>query len=113
MHATLLDAHISTLAPTASLASLAAMGTDVTTELAAAQITTARELAGEILHDLPVPWSFTVPSGDAAIELARLAADNSADILVVGRSSSWLHRLAGSTPARLLRRARCPVTVVP
>ncbi|MFF7941522.1 universal stress protein [Nocardia gamkensis] len=113
MHATVLVAHISTLAGSAYLTSLAPMGVDVTAELAADQITAARELAAEILHDLPMPWWFTVRCGDAAIELARLAEDNNADSLVVGRSNTWVHRLTGSTAARLLRRARCPVTVVP
>ncbi|MDN2496177.1 universal stress protein [Nocardia nova] len=113
MHATVLVAHISTLGNTAYLTSLAPTGAEVTAELAADRITAARELAAEILGALPVPWSFTVRCGDAAVELARLAADNSADFLVVGRSSSRLHRLTGSTAARLLRRARCPVTVVP
>ena len=70
-------------------------------------------MAADILHDIPVSWSFTVRSGDAAVELARLSDNNSADILVVGRSSKWLYRLTGSTAARLLRRASCPVTVVP
>jgi nucleotide-binding universal stress UspA family protein len=32
---------------------------------------------------------------------------------LAGSAYSWLHRLTGSTAARLLRRARCPVTVVP
>lgn len=109
MHATVLVAYISTLAIRAYLTSLAPMGADLTTE----QVTATRELATEILHDLPLPWSFTVRCGDPAVELARLAQDNNADSLVVGRSSSRLHRLTGSTAARLLRRAHCPVTVVP
>lgn len=113
MHATLMVAYIRTLATNAYLTSLAPMGTELTCELATEQIIAARELATEVLGDLPLPWSFTVRCGDPAVELARLADDNNADTLVVGRSSSRLHRLTGSTAARLLRRARCPVTVVP
>lgn len=113
MHATLVVAYIRSLATSAYLTSLAPMGADVTIELATEQITAARDLATEVLHDLPLSWSFTVRCGDPAVELARLADDNNADSLVVGRSSSRLHRLTGSTAARLLRRTRCPVTVVP
>ncbi|MBF6095178.1 universal stress protein [Nocardia cyriacigeorgica] len=113
MHATVLVAYISTLATSAYLTSLAPMGADLPTDLTTEQVTATRELATEILHDLPLPWSFTVRCGDPAVELARLAEENNADSLVVGRSSSRLHRLTGSTAARLLRRTRCPVTVVP
>ncbi|WP_280457053.1 universal stress protein, partial [Nocardia carnea] len=108
MHATVLVAYISTLATSAYLTSLAPMGADLTTELTTEQVTATRELATEILHDLPLPWSFTVRCGDPAVELARLAEENNADSLVVGRSSSRLHRLTGSTAARLLRPAPRP-----
>ncbi|MBV7701596.1 universal stress protein [Nocardia nova] len=113
MHATLLVAYITTLGTGAYLTSLAPMGADAEVTLAAEQITTVRELATEILYDLPLPWSFTVRRGDPAVELARLAEENSADSLIVGQTRGRLHRLTGSTAARLLRRARCPVTVVP
>lgn len=109
MRATLLVAYISTFGNTVYPTSLAPIPPDFVAD----QIAAARQLANEVLQDVVVPWSFTVGAGDAAAELARLADENSADVLVVGRSSTWLHRLAGSTASRLLRRARCPITVVP
>ncbi|MBF6351853.1 MULTISPECIES: universal stress protein [Nocardia] len=113
MHATVLVAYIRSLGTSAYLTGVGPMGVDITAELADRQIAAARELATEVLCDLPLRWSFTVRCGDPAVELARLADDNNADSIVVGRSSSRLRRLAGSTAARLLRRTRCPVTVVP
>lgn len=113
MRASLLVAYISTLSNPTYLTSTVPMCADLTTEFEADHIAAAHQSAAEILYDIAVPWSFTVRTGDAAAELAWLADNNSADIIVVGRTSTWLHRKIGSISARLLARARCPVTVVP
>ncbi|MEU4418270.1 MULTISPECIES: universal stress protein [Nocardia] len=113
MRAGLLVAYISTLPNPTYLTSTVPMFGDIPFESEADQIAAAHHSATEILHDVAVSWSFTVRTGDAAAQLARLADNNNADVLVVGRTSSWLHRKIGSISARLLSRARCPVTVVP
>ena len=51
--------------------------------------------------------------GQAARELAAVAARLRADALVIGAPRCWWHRLAGSVPARLTRSACCPVITVP
>jgi nucleotide-binding universal stress UspA family protein len=51
--------------------------------------------------------------GSPARELAGIAADFSADALVIGAPRHFWHRMAGSVPAWLARHAKCPVIVVP
>jgi nucleotide-binding universal stress UspA family protein len=51
--------------------------------------------------------------GSPARELAAIAAEFSADALVIGSPAHFWHRLAGSVPSWLARHARCPVIVVP
>ena len=41
------------------------------------------------------------------------AVEYSADALVVGASAGPWHHVTGSLPAWLVKRARCPVIVVP
>jgi nucleotide-binding universal stress UspA family protein len=52
-------------------------------------------------------------SGSPARELAAMAAELSADALVIGAPARLWHRVAGSVPGRLAGRARCTVIVVP
>jgi len=51
--------------------------------------------------------------GTPARELAAIAAEFSADALVIGAPRHFWHHLIGSVPAWLARHARCPVIVVP
>lgn len=51
--------------------------------------------------------------GTPARELAAIAAEFSADALVIGAPRHFWHRMAGSVPAWLARHAKCPVIVVP
>jgi nucleotide-binding universal stress UspA family protein len=50
--------------------------------------------------------------GSPARELASIAAEFSADALVIGAPRHFWH-LIGSVPSWLARNARCPVIVVP
>jgi nucleotide-binding universal stress UspA family protein len=51
--------------------------------------------------------------GNPARELASIAAEFSADALVIGAPRHFWHHLIGSVPSWLARNARCPVIVVP
>ena len=51
--------------------------------------------------------------GHPARELAVVAAELSADALVIGAPAHSRHNVAGSVPGWLARHARCPVVVVP
>ncbi len=51
--------------------------------------------------------------GSAARELAAVAAEFSADALVIGAARHFWHQLGGSVPAWLAKHASCPVIVVP
>jgi nucleotide-binding universal stress UspA family protein len=57
--------------------------------------------------------AFLVRHGDPLRELTAVAADQHADSLVVGAPTRPGSRVAGSVAARLARRRRWPVTVVP
>lgn len=51
--------------------------------------------------------------GSPARELGAIAAEFSADALVIGAPRHFWHHLAGSVPGWLARHACCPVIVVP
>ncbi len=51
--------------------------------------------------------------GTPARELAAIAAEFSADALVIGAPRHFWHHVAGSVPGWLARHAKCPVVVVP
>jgi nucleotide-binding universal stress UspA family protein len=51
--------------------------------------------------------------GSPARELSSIAAEFSADALVIGAPRHFWHHLVGSVPSWLARNARCPVIVVP
>jgi len=51
--------------------------------------------------------------GSPARELASMAAEFSADALVIGAPRHFWHHIAGSVPGWLARHASCPVIVVP
>ncbi|MFF0389319.1 universal stress protein [Kitasatospora sp. NPDC004615] len=63
--------------------------------------------------DPGVPLTARTVRGRTAPTLLA-AAGRPGDLLVLGPSGSWLHRgLRGSVPAYCVRRANCPVLVVP
>jgi len=51
--------------------------------------------------------------GSPARELGAMAAEFSADALVIGAPRHFWHHVAGSVPSWLARHASCPVIVVP
>lgn len=55
----------------------------------------------------------TERAGDAAHQLAELAAEQHANAVVVGAPEHKAHHLAGSVPCWLARHAKCPVVIVP
>jgi nucleotide-binding universal stress UspA family protein len=76
---------------------------------------TAGQLADEAARrasEVGVPLSFVREPGDVARALTRVARSAGADLVVVGRSASILHHLAGSAGRRLVSRRDAPVTVV-
>ncbi|GAA4606387.1 nucleotide-binding universal stress UspA family protein [Actinoplanes octamycinicus] len=60
-----------------------------------------------------VDMEIVVRQGDPFTELCQAANETWADAVIVGRSESLLHRIAGSVAQRLVRCGRWPVTVVP
>lgn len=56
---------------------------------------------------------FIVCSGDPVQALAEIAKRYRAEAIVVGSSTSFVHRVLGSLPFGLIRKGQCPVTVVP
>jgi nucleotide-binding universal stress UspA family protein len=75
----------------------------------------AAELRDEAAHRagrLGLSVSFVSECGDATRVLAGVARSVHADVIVVGRSTKALHRLAGSLSHRLTSRKDAPVVVV-
>jgi nucleotide-binding universal stress UspA family protein len=68
----------------------------------------ATQRAGE----LGVHLSFVRVVGDATFALTNSARSARADLIVVGKSTKMLHRLAGSLSRRLVSRRDAPVIVV-
>lgn len=71
------------------------------------------ELARTTALEQGVGVKFALRDGDPAHEIAGVADDVHADVIVVERSHSRIHRLVHSVPNRLERRGAWPVTVVP
>jgi nucleotide-binding universal stress UspA family protein len=78
-----------------------------------------RTAAAERLGDSPVPWDFRWRQGLIAQELTAVAesvqAARPGDVVVilVGSSSSALHRMVGSVAVSLAHHSPVPVTIVP
>ncbi|MFC4244536.1 universal stress protein [Gryllotalpicola reticulitermitis] len=72
-----------------------------------------RTLASVRAQFTDVRVQFMERRGDPCTEILSVAAQQAADLIVVGASASPLHRVAGSLAARLIRNGRWPVTVVP
>jgi nucleotide-binding universal stress UspA family protein len=78
-----------------------------------------REIASELTdeaaqraRDLGVSISFVGARGDVSRALADVAHTMHADLIVVGKSTKWLHHLGGSLSHRLTCRNDAPVVVV-
>ena len=69
------------------------------------------ELAGASLTGLDI--EIVVRVGNPARELRTVAAERKPDAIVIGAPERFLHRFAGSVPARLARHAQCPAVIVP
>ncbi len=63
-------------------------------------------------HDHDIELTFVHTHGDKAKELIRIADDDHADLIVVGRSAKARHQLAGSLGRRLVGRRDAPIVVV-
>ena len=78
-----------------------------------------RAAASERLGDSGVPWDFQWRQGQIAHELIAMAESVQAArpddvvIILVGTSSSAMHRLVGSVAVSLARHSPVPVTIVP
>jgi nucleotide-binding universal stress UspA family protein len=70
------------------------------------------ELAKRHADDQGVELAFLHVRGDTATELLRLAGDQHADQIVVGRSTKKRHHLAGSLGRRLVAKREAPIIVV-
>jgi nucleotide-binding universal stress UspA family protein len=73
------------------------------------------ELRGEAsrrAYELGVEISFVTEHGDATHALTDIARASHAYLVVVGRSTKMMHRLAGSLSHRLTSRNDAPVVVV-
>jgi nucleotide-binding universal stress UspA family protein len=75
----------------------------------------ARKRTAQALDPLDIPWTFQVRAGDPAAELEQAAAEQRADLIVVGsQGHTVVHRLLlGSVSTRLTHHAQRPVMVVP
>ncbi|MFI1994447.1 universal stress protein [Actinoplanes sp. NPDC020271] len=89
----------------ASIASAFAMHEAVETEF--------RDSVQRDRPGLDADFEIITRQGDPFAELCRAAAELWADAVIVGRSQSAVHRIAGSVAQRLVRCGRWPVTVVP
>ncbi|WP_432840182.1 universal stress protein [Dactylosporangium sp. CA-092794] len=101
--------------PTPMLSIADRCGAAVTAAIAAQdEIETGlRAAAGARVPHLDIPAELVVRHGDPFAELTDAAMAVRADAVVVGRSMSARHRIAGSLAVRLVRSGRWPVTVVP
>lgn len=64
-------------------------------------------------HQHGVPALFVTEIGDVSGALVRVAQEHLADSIVLGASTSAMHRLVGSAPVGVVKRCPCPVVVVP
>ena len=78
-----------------------------------------RDAAGEQLAESGVPWDFRWRQGQIAHELIAAAESVQADrpddmvVILVGSSSSAMHRVVGSIAVSLAHHSPVPVTIVP
>jgi nucleotide-binding universal stress UspA family protein len=88
----------------------------IATAEAQAQAEAEEDVCAQVADDAGTWGSggrLVVRNGNPLIELRKVAEESGADMIIVGASTSILHRVFGSLGHRLLRRKPCPVTVVP
>jgi nucleotide-binding universal stress UspA family protein len=108
--------HVRHVAPMAlSAAPVAVAGDPDPQETLGAIEELARKRTAQALDPLDIPWAFRVRAGDPAAELEQAAAEQRADLIVVGsQGHTVVHRLLlGSVSTRLTHHAQRPVMVVP
>lgn len=71
------------------------------------------EAVGRLAREQGVKVVFEETEGDPVAALAAAVERHHGDLIVVGASEKFAHRLFGSTAVRAVRARRCPVTVVP
>ncbi len=69
-------------------------------------------LRSELAQHEDVDLTFMHTHGDVVAELLRVADENRAQLIAVGRSTKPRHRVAGSLGHRLLRHQDAPIIVV-
>jgi nucleotide-binding universal stress UspA family protein len=106
--------HVRHVAPMALSAAPVAVTSDPEETLGAIE-ELARKRTAQALDPLGIPWAFQVRAGDPAAELEQAAAEQRADLIVVGsQGHTVVHRLLlGSVSTRLTHHAQRPVMVVP
>ncbi|WP_312033735.1 universal stress protein [Actinoplanes sp. TBRC 11911] len=72
-----------------------------------------RDALEQNVPGLGVAMRLVVRLGEPYAELISVAEEVRADAVIVGRSTKFVHRVAGSLPVKLIRCRRWPVTVVP
>ena len=97
-----------------ALVGLSAMAVDAVRQSWDSASADLQHVGHELLDPMSVRWTFVRREGDAAEQIAAVAAELTADAVVVGRASHRvLHGPLGSVPVRLAHSAPCPVIVVP
>lgn len=88
--------------------------------VSAAMIATSREMVEDLARQVEegsayigLDVEFYVRVGERFREIAAIADELRADLVVVGASEHTGHRLVGSLATKLVRAGRWPVTVVP
>ncbi|GAA2370017.1 universal stress protein [Dactylosporangium salmoneum] len=100
----------------ASMLSMADTGGGAAVNVIAAHDAVEGQLREAMAREVPrlsVDVELLVRTGEPYTELVAAASQLGADAVIVGRSASPLHRIAGSVSTRLVRCGRWPVTVVP
>lgn len=96
--------------------SLASTVAPLTVAVQDAQSQIEAELRSALLHQARtwgIDAELIIRVGEPLRVLTCVAAEVCADAIVVGSSATVAHKLARSLGTRLVRRAPCPVTVVP
>jgi nucleotide-binding universal stress UspA family protein len=84
------------------------------TGTAARRFRTAHQRARAMAQEQQVELNTHLVAGHAVRDILRLATDLEADLLVIGGTghSAFYERMLGTTAARVVHLARCPVLVV-
>ena len=112
--AELTTVHVRQVAPMAWSPAPVAVASDPEETLGAIE-ELARKRTAQALDPLDIPWTLQVRAGDPAAELEQAAAEQGADLIVVGSQGHTVveRLLLGSVSTRLTHQAQRPVMVVP